>query len=133
MTEDQRETMKDIFGESIFVYTSQDAISDGILFDITKINPAWRKGLINIVTTNLLNKGYIDEDDTVNVPNLIDLLNQSLKIIERDSKKNNGLLDWFYSGSVELPSGRKQKIFICQNETGSNNMPKYTIMLPEDY
>ena len=43
---------------------------------------------------------------------------------------SNGFKDFdtFFSGMVELPSGKKQKVFICQNESS-----KFTIMLPEDY
>jgi hypothetical protein len=36
--------------------------------------------------------------------------------------------DYFVSGRIELPSGKKQKVYLAQNETG-----RYTLMLPEDY
>ena len=60
-------------------------------------------------------------------PNLLDLLNQALQIVRKETN-NFTAFDTFFSGSIELPSGDQQKIFIGQNETG-----KFTIMLPEDH
>ena len=108
-------------------YTCKDAEEDGILVDITKLNPRWEKGLFNYVTTNLLREGYFKDDKEVNIPNLLDLLKQAFLIVKEKSN-NFKEFDWLYSGEIELPSGEKQKIFIQQNETG-----KFTIMLPEDY
>ena len=62
-------------------------------------------------------------EQTLNIPNMIDLISQSLRIFSKKIKD-----DWFVSGMIELPSGSKQQIFIAQNETG-----RYTVMLPEDY
>jgi hypothetical protein len=115
-----------LYGEPVFVYTSDQAVEDGILFDVTALNPAWKKGLFNYVTVNLLNSGYL-KDDKINIPNLLDLLNQSQQIVKK-ATNNFTAVDTFFSGSIELPSGDQQKIFIGQNETG-----KLTIMLPEDY
>jgi hypothetical protein len=109
----------------IYSYSSKQAEEDGILFDITHINRTWKKGLFNYITMNLLNKGYIKEE-TINVANLIDLLNQAVLIV-RNKSKNYTELDYFYDGKIELPNGEKTVIYIEQNETG-----KYTIMLPED-
>ena len=114
----------------IFKYTSQQAEEDGILLDVTRINPEWNKGIFNYVTTNLLSRGYFNKGETaetINIANLLDLLNQSLQIVRKESK-NFTQPDTFYSGMIELPSGDKQKIFIGINETG-----KFTVMLPEDY
>ena len=116
-----------IFGEPIFRYTSEQAEADGILFDVTQLNPEWRKGPFNYVTTNLLSCGYMTEEGKVNVANLLDLLNQALEIVRKRSEGST-TLDWFFSGDIELPSGEQQQIFIDQNETG-----KFTLMLPEDY
>jgi len=130
MTEGETFTDKDV----IYKYTCDQAKEDGFLTDITEINPKWKEGLFNFVTNNLLSKGYIkegtplhDDAELLNVPAIIDLLQQSILIVK---KKSNNFKehDWFYSGKIELPNGTKQKIFIQQNETG-----KYTIMLPEDY
>jgi hypothetical protein len=114
--------------EIISTYTSNQAEDDGFLFDITKLNPDWKKGIFNYVTTNLMNQGYMEKDfPGVRIVNLLDLLNQANQIVRKasDNFKN---FDSFFSGSIELPSGKQQKIFIGQNETG-----KFTIMLPEDY
>lgn len=108
-------------------YTSAQAEEDGILFNITKINKAWEKGLFNYVTTNLLARGgYMDKEGQINIPNLLDLLNQCNQIIRRASD-NFQKFDTLYSGKIELPSGKRQEIFI-----GINEADKFTIMLPED-
>ena len=123
----------DLFTDAdvIFSYTIDQATRDGILVDLRQINPAWEKGLFSHVTTNLLATcGSLNEDRTLNsdgseqaMPNLVDLLNQSLQIVRRAAGE-----DWFYSGAIELPSGERQEIFIVQNETG-----KFTLMIPADY
>jgi len=126
----KKEGKKPIFTEDelISVYTEQDAVNDGILYDITDINSDWEKGLFNYVTANLLNKGYIKEEGaSINVPNLLDLLNQALQIV-REKSNNFKNFDHFFSGTIELPSREVQDIFIQQNSTG-----KFTIMLPKDY
>ena len=120
------DNIKEIFGEPIFTYTSKQAEEDGILFDVTSINPDWKKGLFNYVTTNLLSNGYF-KDDKINIPNILDLLNQSNQIV-REKSKNFTKFDSFYCGEIELPSGIMQEIFIEQNETG-----KFSILLPEDH
>jgi hypothetical protein len=114
--------------ELIHTYTSKEAEADGFLFDVTRINPDWKKGLFNYITNNLLNLGYFDgNNDDLNIPNILDLLNQSNQIVR---KKSNNFKDFdtFFDGTIELPNGYRQKIFIVQNETG-----KFTIMLPGDY
>ncbi|MCA9496604.1 MAG: hypothetical protein KC589_06675 [Nanoarchaeota archaeon] len=109
-----------------FKYTIEDAENDGVLFKIFQVNPDWERGIFSHVTTNLLSYGY-EEGGIINLPNLIDLLNQSLEIVKKASK-NFENYDYFFSGEIELPSGQKQKIFIQANEIG-----KFTIMLLEDY
>jgi len=116
----------EFWGEPISVYTSDQATEDGILFDLDLIKKYWAREApspLKYVTTNLLSKGYWNKDGTLNIPNIIDLVTQSLKILAK--KPQN---DWFVSGVIELPSGSKQKIYIALNETGRN-----TVMLPEDY
>ena len=112
--------------EIIFTYTSKQAEDDGVLFDITRLNKEWKDGLFNYVTTNLLSKGYFDDIKGFNIPCVLDLLNQSMKIVKEKSQNMNKF-DTFFDGQIELPSGEKQKVFIEQNET-----EKFTIMLPED-
>ena len=114
--------------EVVSVYTSDQATEDGILFDITKVNPEWGKGIFSHITVNLMATcGYFNDDNTVNIPNLLDLLNQSNQIVRKKSD-NFTKHDWFFEGEVELPSGNRQQVFIEQNETG-----KYTILLPSDH
>lgn len=110
----------------IDTYSSNQAEEDGFLFNITRLNKAWKKGLFNFVTLNLLNKGYKTEK-AFNIPNVLDLLNQCLNIVKT---KSNGFKDFdhFFSGKIELPNGSKQEVYISQNDTG-----KFTLMLPEDY
>ena len=112
----------------ISVYTSDEATEDGILLDVRKVNPEWEKGIFSHVTVNLMSTcGYFNDDGTLNIPNLLDLLNQSLEIVRKKSKDFTEH-DWFFEGEVELPSGSRQQVFIEQNETG-----KYTILLPSDH
>jgi len=123
----QPDNPESFYGKPVSVYTSDQAVEDGILFDITALNPDWKKGLFNYVTANLLSKGYVNNEGKINVPNLLDLLNQSLQIVRKETK-NFTVMDTFFDGSIELPNGDQQNIFIGWNETG-----KFTIMLPEDY
>ena len=110
-----------LFGEPIMVYLSEEAVEDGFLFDVTKIEPSWGNGPFRFVTTNLLNElGYM-EGDKIKIPCLIDLMKQSVLIIK--NKKDD-----FYSGEIETPAGSKVKIFIVLNE-----LNKFTLMLPGDY
>ncbi len=116
------------FGEVIYSYTDEQAIEDGILIDLSVINPDWKRGIINMMTNNLAVKLEILKEDKAtggikfNVPNLLDVLNQSVQIIKKNPP------DTFYSGSIEVFDGTKKKVFIGQNGTG-----QFTLMLPEDY
>ena len=112
----------------IVEYTIEQAVADGIMLDIRKVSPKCARGIFSHVTTNLLASGdYLNKDGTLNLPNLLDLLNQSLEIVRR--KKESATKDgWLFDGEVEFPSGRKQKVWIARNEVG-----KFTILLPEDY
>ena len=115
----------------VSVYTSKEAVEDGILFDLDQIlnqKPA-KPFFLKYVTTNLLEKGYFnppkepDVESTLNIPNLKDLLNQAARIFRKKPAD-----DYFVSGRIERPDGQRQRIFIAENETG-----RYTAMLPEDY
>ena len=109
----------------ISTYTSQQAINDGYLVDMTII-PQFAKSIVNYITTGLMNKGYMTEqpDRTVkfNIPNLMDLYFAITVTMRRKPK------DWFYSLKIQLPSGAQQQIFVAQNETS-----RYTAMLPGEY
>ena len=118
---------QDIFSKEDLVstYLSSEAVEDGVLFDLDLMVKASSLGefVFQYITTNLLGKGYWNQDQTINIPNLRDLVEQSLRVFRKKPAD-----DYFVSGIIELPSGSKQKIFIAQNESG-----RYTVMLPEDY
>jgi len=118
---------REIFSKEDLVstYLSSEAVEDGFLFDldlVVKQSPLG-KFVLQYITTNLLAKGYWNKDQTINIPNLHDLLEQSLRVFRKKPSD-----DYFVSEVIELPSGCKQKIFIAQNESS-----RYTVMLPEDY
>lgn len=109
-----------------FRYDIYDAENDGVLFKIFHLNPAWEKGLFSHVTTNLLSNGY-EKEGVIITQNLLDLLNQALNIIRKESKEFTQY-DSLFKGEIELPNGEKKEILICENE-----LAQFTIMLPEDY
>jgi hypothetical protein len=82
--------------------------------------PTW---IVFIKHGNKNNSGLPCKEPTLNVANIFDLLMQAQRIFQKKPAD-----DYFASGNIELPDGKKQKIFIAQNETG-----RYTAMLPEDY
>ena len=142
----------------IFTYTSEQAAEDGILFDLDQLLPGkiQKNFFLKYITTGLLSKGYLNDrckhgvkdgeqgknpryvtcdtfqsctgnltclKPSLNIPNITDFISQAAQIFQKKPAD-----DYFVSGSIELPSGQKQKIFIAQNETG-----RYTAMLPEEY
>ena len=109
----------------IFTYTSEQATEDGILFDLDQLlkHEFSPKFFLKYITSNLLSKGYQTDDQKINILNLADLITQAAHIFQHKAD-----IDSFISGTIELPSGQKQRIFIAQNETG-----RFTVMLPEDY
>lgn len=117
-----------LFDESDIIskYDLMDAEEDGVLFNLFSINPEWKQGFFSHITTNLLNKGYMDGDNIL-ISELITLLHQCTIFMKKEGEKNP-ILEEFYSLKVDLPNRKKQKIFIQLNE-----MNRYTIMLPEDY
>ena len=61
-----------IFGEPISVYSSNEAVEDGILFDIKELKQGWEKGIFNYITGNLLfSKGYLKEGERVIIQKLL--------------------------------------------------------------
>ena len=142
----------------IFTYTSKQAEEDGILFDLDTLlsGKIHANFFLKYITAGLFAKGYWNDrckdgvkdgeqgknphcvtcdvfqqgsgnlsclKPSLNIPNITDLISQAAHIFQKKPAD-----DYFVSGSIELPSGQKQKIFIAQNETG-----RYTAMLPEDY
>jgi len=121
--------------EAISVYTDDDGIEDGILVKLEHNGRAFGRW-INIATSNLIARGY-EKNGNLNIPNGIDLVRQGEHIIRQANKESGDAseFDWFYAGSIELPSGEKEKVFIAENGTsaGIGQRRRYTIMLPEDY
>jgi hypothetical protein len=112
--------------DAIYTYTSKQAVEDSILFDVDLIAKKFIPGkrfFLKYATSGLLAEGYWNTNQTLNIPNLLDLLRQLSRIFTKKAAD-----DYFVSGVIELPSGCKQKIFIAQNETG-----RFTAMLPEEY
>jgi hypothetical protein len=115
----------------VYTYTSQQAIEDGIIVDLTEtINRYFKNSPINYATTNLLTNGYItlpeespNGEGKANIPNIIDLVMTASKALRKMP-----IGDSFTTANLELPNGNRTKIFIAQNETG-----KFALMLPEDY
>jgi hypothetical protein len=107
----------------VYTYTSNQAVEDGILFDLDQVQKRYfRNSPFSYATTNLLtSKGYLTEDK-IDIARLIDLIMAAYKIFVKIPRG-----DTFANGKIELPSGAKQEIFIAQNETG-----RYTIMIPQD-
>lgn len=124
--------IENIFGKPISTYTSNEASEDGMLFDIRELNSVWKADIFTYVTTNLMQEhDYIqrlDDGEEINIPNMLDLLNQANEIVRKASNDFKDAKEPFYSGTIELPSGARQEIFIEMNETGN-----YTILLPEDH
>jgi hypothetical protein len=130
-TPEEGDLIKKFFGDVIYTYTSEEATEDGFLFDLDllvkakKIQP-YAELPIKYITTNLLDLGYWKEENDkqeLNLPNILDLVVQALRIFRK--KPQN---DYFVSGNLQLPSGKRQKVFLAKNETG-----RYTLMLPGDY
>ncbi|MCJ2530794.1 MAG: hypothetical protein LN413_00535 [Candidatus Thermoplasmatota archaeon] len=120
------------WGEPISVYTSAQATEDGVLVSVAAMNKDWVQGPFSHITANLMAHGYYEEDGSPRLVNVMDLLNQALKIVRKDALIPGAdsivLTDWYYSGKIEFPDGQSGTVTIAQNET-----EKYTIMLPEDY
>ncbi|WNZ28481.1 MAG: hypothetical protein IAX21_07375 [Candidatus Bathyarchaeota archaeon] len=142
----------------VYNYTSEQAVEDGILFDLDQLVPAKFSSnfFLKYITAGLLSKGYRNNCCKQGVKNgeqgknprcqtcdvfltfdvSLNCLNPSLNIpnildfIFQASQifKGKPKDDYFISGKIELPNGDRIKIFIVQNETG-----RYTAMLPNEY
>ncbi len=128
----------------ISVYTCVDAVEDGILTQVERINPAWSVGIISHITIGVLDLGYWKKDGHdekyLSLPNCFDLLLQAQEIIRKGSTvgkaawlyeleaMKNTTQNWFYSGEVEFPDGKTREVYIELNET-----ERYTVLLPEEH
>jgi hypothetical protein len=50
--------IENYFGPVIYRYTSEQAVEDGLLFDVDLIQKHWKNCPIKFITTGLLGKGY---------------------------------------------------------------------------
>lgn len=109
--------------EVICKYTLEDAVKDGVLFDVRF---AW-KYCVNLVShiSIELSQYYITEQ---NIPNLIDLNNQVYnKYIKLPRESKDGSDDqYFFAVNIEFPDGQKRKIWVEWNGCG------YTAMFPDE-
>ena len=122
----QLSELEELFGKAICAYSIEQATEDGILFDVRTASKGWENGIFSHITSNLLEKGYLKEDETLNMPNLLDLVRNTQEFIRIQSKNFTEHND-FFTGKIELPSGQQQQINVRLNE-----LNKFTIMLPED-
>ena len=106
----------------ISTYSSEQAVEDGVLFDIATVNDSWKESIFEYVTASLMAKGY--EDDILN---LAELLDQAMRIVANASNGFSDSKEVQYRGNIELPNGGQQEIYIGMNEHG-----KYTLMIQED-
>ena len=117
----------------ISVYTSDEAVDDGILFDLRE-NQVFHNKLFNFATTNLLREMNIlqysskHNRDVIFTSMMIDLIEQAQKIVLRKIEETLDGEEHFYCGDVRKLNGERIKIFIEMNETG-----KFTLLLPEDH
>lgn len=127
----QAKEKREFFGKPVSVYTSKEAVADGILVDLFSV----RRSFVNFATSGLMALGYKNSDGSINEPNVQDLIAQGLHILG-DQKKGESLVDYYHrlsqvgfaSGRIELPNGDKQDVFLAKNDNNT-----YTVMLPEDY
>lgn len=124
-----------VFDESdvVFRYTEEQAVEDGILFDLAQLHQQWaEKGLFSHITTNLLEKkGYLRKNqetgkDELNVPCVVDLLNTCLQIV-KDGRKKDPEETRMFTGKAESPDGEQFTVWCV-----ANGLHRFTILLPED-
>ena len=120
--------------EIISSYSIEQATEDGVLFELrTVLKPEFRENcLISHATTNLMRThGYLveneDKEESMNIPNCIDLLNNSLNVI-REKSGNFKKFDDFFAGEIETPNGEELTVWLELNE-----LQKFTVLLPEDH
>ena len=122
---------------SKMIFGMQKASMNFAIRNIGEILPKWQTSIFNYVTENLLEeKIYIDDiSHGLNVPHLVDLLNQALAIFKAQLQEydcsfadNLSYMHDFFEGEVNHPDGSMSTIFIVKNDDNG-----YTIMLPSDY
>lgn len=121
----EKKSVKELFGNPVSVYTSDQAEGDGLLIKIKDDD-------INYMTKSVYSEcidKFLIKDDDGNVldgfPTALNLMYKLISSVKAEVVKiqEEKGLDWFYNIKA-----RGWEFYVCQNETG-----KYTLMFPEDY
>ena len=123
MTKEDRpkdQSIDDLFGDAEIIssYSTRQAVEDGVLFDVqelAKLSPSikWGEGPFQYVTSNLCyGKGYLKDDQPVQVANFIDLFRTMGEHMKRTGP------DHFYNKTIEFPDGTRGEVYAVQNESG---------------
>jgi hypothetical protein len=104
----------EFYGEPISIYTDQQAVEDGVLVDISKLNVRFRGLLINRMTQHLWSdlEPFFETDGRMNHDALADALRTKCSVAA------------FSGGIWTLPLN----LWLIENEIG-----EWTLMFPEDY
>ena len=105
--------MRDLFGDVIFSYTDQQALEDGVLYNVSSLSMHGINRVTNSVYAFL---GGFDQSDDL-AAQYRDLEDAAKSAFERSADKE--LVEFRY---------RDQRFWMMDNETGAR-----TIMFPEDY
>lgn len=112
-------TMTEIFGEPISIYTDADAIDDGVLVDVTALSIQFQGMPINRFTRSVW-VDWRDEFQSSGLPLPKNALQQHLH-----AKLQAALPSAMYKGDIwTLPDG----LWLIENEVAG-----WTLMKPEDY
>lgn len=111
----------------ISIYTSNDGVADGTLFDILDARKEWERGIFRYVTIGVMSLGYLQEDGSANIPNLVDLLQQCLLAVKKQSHNFRHQIEYCET-RIELPSGDNETVWMEINEKA-----KFTILLPSEH
>lgn len=105
-------------------YTTEQAISDGVLVPLIVFNEKWKDKVFNIITRNLLH--HFEKDNEVDTERLCDFLISC----HRQMLMKTDLLtkpDDFFE-FVYISQFNRLRVFAVRNE-----YDRFTLMLPEDY
>ena len=72
---------------------------------------------VSHASRELLDHGYIKDDGELDGYRVLDLILQTMKLMQYEEKD-------VYSGSVTFPDGKKREVLIFRNDTG-----KYTVTM----
>ena len=110
---DPQDYIRELFGDVIFSYTDQQALEDGVLYDVA---PLSRHGVNRVTNSVYAFLGGFDRPDDL-AAQYRDLEEVAKSAFERSADKE--LVEFRY---------KDQRFWMMDNETGAR-----TIMFPEDY